>query len=136
MYTSVDLEARCLAVGSALSGGGHYFCVGEPLRAGGHCATQAASARWTAHQDPGQTSRHPESGRPGGYFEICAIFPFQLLTPRTDSAAGCASLLTIPLRRFYGDVSSLESSIFYDFKGNLIAATAGTGQVSFKSFSD
>lgn len=81
-------------------------------------------------------SRQPESRGPGGYFEICDIFPFQLLTPRTDSTAGCASLLTIPLCRFYGDISFLESSIVYDFKGHLIAATAGTSQVSYKSFSD
>lgn len=86
-----------------------------------------------ALQDPGQTPGEPGPGRD---FEICAAFPSQLQMPRAESAAGCASLLVVLLCRFYGDVSSFESSVFYDFKGNLIAATAGTGQVFFKSFSD
>lgn len=86
-----------------------------------------------AHQDPGKTLG---KAGPGRDVEICAVFPSQLQMPRAGSTAGCASLLAILLCTFYGDVSSLESSVFYDFKRNLIVATAGAGQVFFKSSSD
>lgn len=68
--------------------------------------------------------------------EICAVFPFQLIMARAGSAAVCASLVIVPLCRVCRDVSSLESSLFPDFSGKLMAATARTGWVSFQSFSD
>jgi len=66
------------------------------------------------------------------------VLPFQLLMPRTDSTADCVSVeLTVDnsaLQILWG-CFLLGKAIFNDFKGNLIAATAGTDQVSFKSSS-